>query len=439
MAVAWGAAGLAAAGMGLLVLQRQTAPEWFFACGAGVLGAFLLALRRFLAGSADGEMDSLVLLALRNAGRRPSRSLAMAAVLAAGGFLVLSVQVFRKGPETRAASRDSGTGGFALLGQLASPVYEDLNAEGPRDTFGLHWQEGMRCVALRVREGEDASCLNLNRAVQPRILGVPSGELEKLGAFRFLSEPQGWAVLRRPVEGAVAAVVDEATLQWALQKKKEDEIQIPDGRGGRARLRIVGALAGSVLQGALLIDEAEFARIFPDSGGYRMLLVDAPAQAVERVRTSWSRGLEDRGLEILPASARLAELNAVANTYLSIFQILGGLGVLLGSLGGAVVAARNTLERRSEWAILHATGWPLRRIQRLLVLEHLGLVLAGLLGGGVAALWVTVPSQWTRGETLGILPLCEALLALGAITALAVWMALRGSLPRKPAGALRSE
>lgn len=438
-AAAWA---LAAAGVVFLLRSGQTAPEWFFLCGSLALAAFLGAVRWFLLAAASGEMDSLGLLALRNAGRRVSRSLTTVAVLAAGGFLVLSVQVFRKEPDNRAAERSSGTGGFALVGELASPVYEDLNAEGPRDTLGLSWQNGMRCVAVRVREGEDASCLNLNRAVQPRILGVPSTELESLGAFRFLSEPRGWGILRHPPTGeppAIPAVVDEATLQWALQKKKGDVMVVPDGRGGSVRLQIVAALAGSILQGSLIIDESEFVRIFPDAGGYRMLLLDVPPGQIAPVRAGWSRALEDRGLELAAASERLAELDAVSNTYLSIFQILGGLGVLLGSLGGAVVAARNTLERSGEWAILNATGWPLRRIRRLLHGEHLGLVLAGLLGGGLSALWVTLPSQWVRGESVAVGQLFKALAFLGGISACAVWIALRWSLARRPAQALRAE
>lgn len=437
-----GAWALACFGVLFLLRSGQAAPEWFFLCGFLALGAFLGVVRWVLIGAASGAMDSLGRLALRNAGRRMSRSLATVAVLAAGGFLVLSVQVFRKGPEVRAAERSAGTGGFALIGELASAVYEDLNAEGPRDTLGLSWQNGMRCVAIRVRDGEDASCLNLNRAVQPRVLGVPSTELESLGAFRFLSEPLGWGILRKPLsEGAavIPAVVDEATLQWALQKKKGDVVVVPDGRGGSVRLQIVAALAGSILQGSILIDEAEFVRIFPDAGGYRMLLMDVPRGQIAPVRATWSRALEDRGLELVEASQRLAELDAVSNTYLSIFQILGGLGVLLGSLGGAVVSARNTLERREEWAILNATGWPLRRIRRLVNREHLGLVLAGLVGGGVSALWVTVPSQWVRGEEVALGALLQALAVLGAISVCAVWMALRWSLPRCPAEALRAE
>ena len=63
-----------------------------------------------------------------------------------------------------------------------------------------------------------------------------------------------------------------------------------------------------------------------------------------------SRALQDAGLELTPAAQRLNEFNAVQNTYLSTFQVLGGLGLLLGSAGLGVVVLRNVLERAANWA-----------------------------------------------------------------------------------------
>ena len=40
--------------------------------------------------------------------------------------------------------------------------------------------------------------------------------------------------------------------------------------------------------------------------------------------------MERSGLELTPAAQRLAQFNAVQNTYLGTFQVLGGLGLLLG-------------------------------------------------------------------------------------------------------------
>jgi putative ABC transport system permease protein len=428
-----------AALLGMVLAKGQADPELFFSGGALLLLSLLLACRLGLERLAGGPVRAIRQLAWRNVGRRPGRATAVVSVLAAGAFLVLSVQVFRKEPLSGEQQRASGTGGFALAGELSTPVYEDLNAAAVRDGLGLPAEEGVRIVSFRVRDGEDASCLNLNRAVRPRVLGAPSKELEELGAFRFVEKAVGWSVLRAELSGAIPAVVDEDTLLWALQKKVGDEVTVPDGRGGEVRLKVVGSVGGSILQGALLIDEGAFVRAFPDAGGYRFLLLDVPEGRLDVVRGAWSRALQDRGLELVPTARRLGELHAVANTYLQIFQVLGGLGVLLGAVGVGVVAARNSVERRAELAVLEVGGWSRRQSLRLLVWELALLVLLGLLIGGACAWVVTVPGQLVRGATVDHVPLLVALAGLGCVALAAVRVALALSLRGSIGGMLRSE
>ena len=432
--------GLSGGGLLWLVLSKgQADPGLFFSGGSLLLVSLLLVCRLGLDRLATGGVRAIRQLAWRNVGRRPGRATAVVSVLAAGAFLVLSVQVFRKEPPSGPQQRASGTGGFALIGELSTPVYEDLNAATVRDGLGLPVEEGVRAVSFRVRDGEDASCLNLNRAVRPRILGAPSKELEALGAFRFVEKGAGWSVLRTEIAGAIPAVVDEDTLLWALQKKVGDEITVPDGRGGEVRLKVVGSVGGSILQGALLIEEQAFVGAFPEAGGYRFLLLDVPEGRLEVVRGAWSRALQDRGLELVSTARRLGELLAVANTYLQIFQVLGGLGVLLGAVGVGVVAARNAVERRAEMAVLEVGGWSRFQLLRLLVWELALLVFLGLLIGGLCAWVVTVPGQWLRGAVVDHGPLLAALAGLGGVAVVAVRVALALSLRGSTGGLLRSE
>jgi hypothetical protein len=135
----------------------------------------------------------------------------------------------------------------------------------------------------------------------------------------------------------------------------------------------------------------------------------------------------------------LSELQAVSNTYLAIFQVLGGLGVLLGAVGVGVVAARNVVERRVELAVLEAGGWSRGQIRRLLLVELLPLVVLGLVIGGGCAWLVTVPGQWIRGSTIQVVPFANALAVLGGVSLLAVWAALRATLGGDPGDVLRKE
>ena len=67
--------------------------------------------------------------------------------------------------------------------------------------------------------------------------------------------------------------------------------------------------------------------------------------------------LVDFGADATGTAERLAEFHRVENTYLSTFQTLGGLGLLLGTVGLATVLLRNVLERRRELALLGAVGY----------------------------------------------------------------------------------
>jgi hypothetical protein len=174
-----------AAAIVLTVISKNA--EMFFVAGAllligGLLSAAAL-LRRIGAGAQT--ITSLTALGASNASRRRGRSLATIAVLASGVFMIVAVDSFRHEPMQDWQRRDSGTGGFALIGESATPIYEDLNSPEGREAYGLddRTMADVHVVPIRVREGDDASCLNLNRALQPRLLGVKPAELARLGAF----------------------------------------------------------------------------------------------------------------------------------------------------------------------------------------------------------------------------------------------------------------
>jgi len=76
-------------------------------------------------------------LALRGCARRRKRSLATIALLACGSFVIVAIGVFRLDSNRDATRRDSGTGGFALIGEATMPVVQDLNTRAGRESYGL--------------------------------------------------------------------------------------------------------------------------------------------------------------------------------------------------------------------------------------------------------------------------------------------------------------
>jgi hypothetical protein len=384
---------------------------------------------------------SLPSLALRNAGRRRRRSVTTVALLASGCFVVAALGVFRLDATRNMFLRSAGTGGFALYGESALPIVHDLNTTAGREVFGLSEKEltGVSVVPMRVRQGDDASCLNLNRAQQPRLLGVRAEGLRERNAFSFAQAlpnpgtPPSWSLLKPsgnpatagPGPSPIPAIGDQASIQWALGKKVGDILTLTDDRGQPFEIQLVASLANSILQGSLLIDEAAFIERFPSVAGYQLFLIDAPSNRMAAVQSHLSRALQDQGLELSPASRRLAAFNAVQNTYLTTFQLLGGLGLLLGSGGLGVVVLRNVLERRAEMGLLLAIGLRPRRLRQLILLEH-GMLLAFGIALGIAGAAVAVlPNLLAPGQDP---PSASLVLTLAAVLLHGlfwVWVAVR--------------
>jgi putative ABC transport system permease protein len=162
----------------------------------------------------------------------------------------------------------------------------------------------------------------------------------------------------------------------------------------------VAALADSIFQGELLMSDDNFRRVFPDQDGYRFLLIDAPADRAATVAAAIEQGAGDLGADAVPTVERLAEFHAVENTYLSTFKTLGGLGLLVGTIGLAAVLLRNVLERRRELALLGAAGYRRGHIFAMVLAENVLLLGWGLASGALSAAVAIAPVALERGGRL---------------------------------------
>ena len=421
-AVAMSALGAALLMSALAGLGVMGAAGAFFGAGTLVLIAGLAGFGGWLRSPATGTRltprsgrSRLVRLGLANASWRPGRSLTSVGLVAAAVFLLVSVDSFRKRVDA-SATGSPGTGGFALIAESELPIVHDVSspegwrAAGLDDTPGSPLA-GVTLIGLRLRPGDDASCLNLYQPRRPRIVGVPRQMIEtapfvfaRTLAATDAERANPWQLLAPADQhGVVPAVVDATSLQYVLHSAVGEEIVVDADTARPIRLRIVGSLADSVLQGEILIGEAAFSQLFPEQPGYRMFLAVVPG-ATGEARDAAARALEealaDFGFDAEDAARRLEAFHRVENTYLSTFQALGGLGLALGCLGLIAVVARNVLERRRELALLGAAGYTGRDLQVVVAAEHLSLVAAGLIVGVAAALVAVAPVVYSRSGAL---------------------------------------
>jgi ABC-type antimicrobial peptide transport system permease subunit len=432
--------------------SSDAAAGGFFGAGALLLVAGIAAsragLRRIAGARTRWAVPTLQSLGIRNTARRSGRSLAIIGLLACGVFMVVAVGANRHDPLAESQRRDSGTGGFVFYGESSIAILRDLNTKAGRDSVHLSDNDlaGASVVSFRVHDGDDASCLNLNRAQRPRLLGVQPEQLSRRGAFRFTTVAKGtaadngWQLLSVDLgEGVVPAVGDYPTVFWALGKKIGDDLQYEDERGCPFHVRIVGMLDSSILQGSLVIAEDRFRDRFPSEAGYRAFLIDANEEESRQVGRVLTTRLGDFGLVLTPTQERLAAFSQVENTYLSIFTMLGGFGLVLGSVGLGLVVLRNLLERRGELSMLRAVGFSRNTIQFMVFYEHWGLVLSGILCGVVAALVAVVPAMRSPGGQIPYVGLAVTILAIAVSGGFWVWIASAIALRGPLLDALRNE
>lgn len=434
--------------LGIVLTGNEPKAGSFFGAGAMLLiGALALAWRwlRSSTGPSDPQ-PSLARLGMRNAGRHPVRSVLTVGLLASATFLIVAVEAFHKETGQEFLDKHGGSGGFALLAETDVPIFQDLNEPKTQVNWNVSKEEAQvlrraKFYGLRVRPGDDASCLNLYQPLKPRILGMPTSLLQE-GRFHFAAsqakseeeKENPWLLLekRGTNDDAVPAIIDATTAEWTLKVKLGETLNVADDKGDTVKLRIVALLQESIFQGEVLIAEREFLRLFPRQEGFRYFLIESePAQA-GAVREALQRALADQGASILTTAQRLQSYMDVENMYLDTFKALGGLGLLLGAAGLAIVLLRGVWERRGELALLRALGFRGGQLAWLVLAENALLLALGLAAGTIAALLAVAPHLAGSGAT----PLWGRLAALLAGVALvglasgaaAVWGSLRTPL-----------
>ncbi|MCA9259015.1 MAG: ABC transporter permease, partial [Planctomycetales bacterium] len=457
-AAVWGCwLGAAALGVAAWRWQGEAQAGAFLGCGALVLVGSLARVSQWLAGDRTPPTQlALSGLAARNARRNPGRTLLSIGLAAAASFLLIGLGAFRLDPS------EAGGGGFDLLATSDVPVHVDLaTADGRRDVGFSQADNAMleqaTVVGFRVQAGEDASCLNLYQTSQPRILGTPTA---LAAASRFTWGPTAplasgaspWSLLENDLgrdaagKPIVPMILDQNTAMYSLKLYRVgDQFAILDGSDQPTTLQVVGMLAGSVLQGDLLIGEEAFTRLFPNVAGKQFFLIRSRASLAESTASNakptaanadstvelsdlLERQLEDFGFDVRRSDDRLAELMAVQNTYLTTFQTLGGLGLLLGAVGLAVAQLRSVIERRGELALLRAIGFSKTRLATLVLAENASLLAGGLAIGCLAAAAAVWPHAVANQTTAPWSTLAGLLAATGLTGGAASWMSVRAAL-----------
>ena len=438
-----------------LISETTASAGLFFGSGVLLLIAglvfFAIWLRSGGRAASPPKVAVTVQMGIKNSGRHPGRSMLCAALVGCACFVIVAVGANRhvERKQGTVPQKESGSGGFALVAESDIPLHRDLNSQDGRFELGFSESDSdatadTHIFPFRLLPGEDASCLNLYRPQKPRILGASHDFIER-GGFQFqgttAAKENPWELLQDELEpGVIPAIGDYNSIQWILHLGLGEDLSIQNESGEQLKLRLVGVLQRSIFQSELLISEANFKKHFPSQSGYAYFLIQTPSasnpavfsESTEHIGHTLERVLDDYGLDVTSTTEKLASYRTVENTYLSTFQTLGGLGLLLGTLGLGIVLLRNVIERSGELATLRAFGFQRSTLSLMLLSENGFLLLVGILIGTVSALIAVAPHLTTPGAQVPWLSLVMTLVSVFLVgivaSAIAVYFALRRPL-----------
>ncbi len=413
-------------------------------CGLFSIRLFLILIRQLK----SKKKMNIVLIGFKNISRKSGRSLMTIGLLACGIFIIIGVGANRTTIIEKVGENSSGTGGYALYGETVIPILDNLNERDARIKWGItgDYFSQVHFFQMRVQEGDDASCLNLNRVQNPRILGINANAFANRESFSFVNtDPvidtqNPWSALNQTWDNnVIPAIADETVIVWGLNKSVGDTLTYTDANGESVKLKLIAGLANSIFQGNVLISENHFLNHFSSNSGYRAFLVDVPLEKRPEVISDCLFQFQDMGLEITPTEIRLAEFNQVENTYLSIFTALGALGMMIGSIGFGIVILRNVMERRNELAVLRAIGYSRNELQKVVLSEHWILMIFGFMVGIFSALIAALPALRSPGIKFPFIFMIATLTVIILNGLIWTWIASRISTRGDLISALRNE
>lgn len=430
----------------------------FFLVGIGTLTGGLAGLAACLGANDAVKIEgsapiARMKLGLRNAARNRQRSLLTTSLIASATFVIVAVAAGQQNPSGVEPVMQSGNGGFTLVAETNVPLLNDINTENGRSKLGFNVLNSLemltldqaRVMPMRMKPGENASCLNLYQTQLPTVLGVPDDVLQDFienRRFLFANTPgqDPWNLLNQSlVEGHIPVLGDMNTLMYSLHKGINATLPVPNAENPEHVLEVVGMFANSVFQGVLVMSETNFKKVFPEQVGFQYFLIETPRHSSDKVAAVLESNLGDYGFDAELVADRLSDFLAVQNTYLSTFQTLGGLGLLLGTIGLSTVMLRNVIERRGELSLMRAIGFRGRQVALLVIYENAFLLLCGLLLGTVSALLAMGPHLISSVSNVPWGSLGQLLIAVFLVGMISVVVAVRTAVHTPILPSLRGE
>jgi len=308
-------------------------------------------------------------------------------------FLVVTVGANRQASLPNSGSTRSGTGGFDLYIQLQQAVNPQIR------NWETEWNlKDSHILPIRVIDGDESSCLNLNQISTPKLFGIDTRLIVSDNRFSLAgnrdSGTNPWLQLENP-EGdkKIPVMVDQTVLEWSLGKQIGDTLTITAENGIQYQLVIIASIQNSIFQGGLILSETNLKTLFPTNSGYHMFFIDLPPETrvSQSLLASLQRQLRSFGAVVKTTTAVLNEYYSVENSYLAIFFQLGLISLVISILGMTILLVRKIQDSSIEIQYLLTLGFKRHTLLVKIFLENHVLITYAMVSGTISSLLALWP------------------------------------------------
>ncbi|MDO5566748.1 MAG: ABC transporter permease, partial [Planctomycetia bacterium] len=391
----------------------------FFGSAAMVLAGVILLFDSRLARQTNRASHSngmnLFRLVVSNLSRHQWRTMLTVTLLASSLFVVGATGIFRLDiPQTPPGKTPP------LCVETRLPIFDNLLVEQGRDNLITDPDDAKllaqtRFIPFRVRSGQRTGCSNLYRAGNHlRLLGIPNTyvkQLDKTTQEKYKRlEHEIPATFEDSIQVAhIPILLDRNTAMYALQIYSPGaKLKLRNDQGQLVCGQVIDFLDQSIFQSEVIMSEENLLKYFPEVTGWQFFYVEQLGQSqdasasvpLKQLEGTVARTLGDYGPMIETVPDRLGRFFRVQNGYITIFQTLGALGVLLGTLGLAGLQVQDLFARRRELALLQTIGFSRKRIFTMLFLENAFMLLLAVIMAWLAmivAVWPQLQNQLLAG------------------------------------------
>jgi ABC-type antimicrobial peptide transport system permease subunit len=429
--------------LGLGIMLSATAGDmvllYYFLVGdlILVLAGYIIYAHMEGMASALSKGSRLGRISLANSARNRKRSGAYVMAYALVIFPLLTLSAYL--PMETGSISDQAVlrgGGYDILGTSEVPVFFDLGDAAARDEHNVTGFPAVSVVQFLSFGSPGGTCSNLNTEAPPRILGanasfIAGSEIPFSSSLDGSAGKGPWKLLDKDggnagaADGSVVPVIgDYTTIVWIFEKGLGGTIRVTDEFGHAVVLKIVAILHDSIFQGSVFLSEPAMKRLYPTQSQYNMFIFKIVDNAtggkneVDAVAASLEASLSSYGFGATSVKEMAAGFILVDMAYVSMLQAMLASGIMIGTLGFAAKAARETTERRFELGVMRAIGFSRGRLERLVLGENIFIFLLGFciaLSAAVAASSIFLGSPPSVVDSLLLLGILLAVIAISTV------------------------